>query len=87
MTYVEKQLENARSVQATVWRVMDEYWTPFGGHKVSFRSSKEKWNDFLLVAQSGQRTAASEEEKMVFFKLECQVASQLQDWAAKREHA
>jgi hypothetical protein len=81
-SYVERSLESAKRVRDVVLDAMDAYWTPFEGHKVSRRSSVEKWNDFLFVAQSGQRTAASEEEKLVYFQLECVVATQLKDWQA-----
>jgi hypothetical protein len=81
-SYVERSLESAKRVRDVVLGAMDAYWTPFEGHKVSPRSSVEKWNDFLFIAQSGQRTAASEEEKLVYFQLECVVVTQLRDWQA-----
>lgn len=81
-TYVEAQLENARHLRDLILRTMDQYWTPFEGHKVSLRSSIQKWQDFLFLAQSGQRSAASGEEQLVYFQLECVVATQLKDWQA-----
>jgi hypothetical protein len=79
-TYVEKSLADSLRVLDTVYNTMDEYWTPVEGHKVSLRSSVEKWRDFLFISQSGQRTAASEQEKLQYFILECVVKTQLQDW-------
>ena len=81
-TYVESKLESAKRTCDVVLGAMDQYWTPFEGHKVSLQSSIEKWNDFLFIAQSGQRTAASKEEELEFFKLECVVVTQLRDWQA-----
>lgn len=79
-TYVERSMDGARHVIGVAYKTMDDYWTPAEGHKVSLRSSVEKWRDFLFVAQSGQRTAASEEERLQYFILECVVATQLRDW-------
>lgn len=77
---VNKSLANAKEISNRIFARMMEYWTPFEGHKVSPRSSIEKWNDFLKIAQSGRRTAMSEEEELIYFRLECAVYAQLKDW-------
>ena len=82
MSYVENLMENAQTTIASIDREMAKYFTPAEGHKVSRRSSVEKWVDFLFIAESGQRTAASDEEALVWFRLECQVVNQLRDWNA-----
>jgi hypothetical protein len=80
MTYsdvVEHEFCGAIETEALVQRTMDSYWTPFEGHKVNRTATVQKWHDFLLVAQSGQRTAMSDKCRELWFRLECQVAYDL----------
>lgn len=80
--YVLKSYENAVDLNNTIQKSLDSYWTPFEGHKVSIRSTNEKIKDWLLIAASGQRTAASAKENLVWFLLECQMLSLQRQFSA-----
>ena len=71
--YVLHSFNAAKETIKGVQQTLDAYWTPFNGHKVSARSTREKLKDLLIIADSGRKTASSEEEDLEWFILECQL--------------
>ena len=68
---VAKSLKAATELCDKIYRLTDDYWTPFGGHKISLGATLCKVADWLEIAASGQRTAMSDEESREWFILEC----------------
>ena len=71
--YVRYAYDSSKDCIAKIQRTIDTYWTPFEGHKIGIRSTREKLRDWLLVAQSSQRCSVSPEEELLWFQLECQL--------------
>ena len=79
MSYVQESLKAANETAAVLQRSLEQYWTPFTGHKVSVASTLAKLQDLLFVTASGQRTACSDDEQLVWFLLDCQFHGIVQD--------
>ena len=77
--YVLYAFDASKDLIAKIQKNIDSYWTPWEGHKIGIRSTREKLRDWLLIAESSQRCSVSPEEELLWFQLECQLFGMKKD--------
>ena len=65
--------DSSKDCIAKIQKTIDTYWTPWEGHKVGIRSTREKLQDWLFVALCSKEASFSPEEELLWFQLECQL--------------